>query len=77
MTQKRTKNTACNSPAKRTTYRSVDELASELGISRHAAYNALNRGVIPHIRIGKRFVLPRAAIAEWLRTAGSQIQAMS
>jgi excisionase family DNA binding protein len=55
-----------------TTYESVDELANELRISRQAAYAALNRGVIPSIRIGKRFVLPRAAIAEWLRTAGSQ-----
>lgn len=55
-----------------TTYESVDELAKELGISRQAAYAALHRGVIPSIRIGKRFVLPRAAIAEWLRTAGNQ-----
>jgi excisionase family DNA binding protein len=55
------------------TYESVDELAKELRISRQAAYAALNRGVIPSIRIGKRFVLPRAAIAEWLRTAGNQV----
>ena len=55
-----------------TTYESVDELAKELRISRQAAYTALHRGVIPSIRIGKRFVLPRAAIAEWLRTAGNQ-----
>ena len=57
----------------RTTYGSVDELAKEIGISRQAAYLALRRGVIPSIRIGKRFVLPRTAIAEWLRTAGSQV----
>jgi len=56
-----------------TTYESVDELAKELRISRQAAYAALHRGVIPSIRIGKRFVLPRAAIAEWLRTAGNQV----
>jgi len=54
------------------TYGSVDELAHEIGISRQAAYAALRRGVIPSIRIGKRFVVPRAAIAEWLRTAGNQ-----
>lgn len=53
-----------------TTYPSVDALAEELGISRHAAYAALRRGTIPHIRIGRRFVLPRSAIAEWLRSAG-------
>lgn len=59
-----------------TTYSSVDELAKELGISRQAAYTALRRGVIPHIRIGKRFVLPRSAIAEWLRTAPNQVAQM-
>ena len=55
-----------------TTYESVDELAKELRISRQAAYAALHRGVIPSIRIGKRFVLPRAAIAEWLRNVGQR-----
>ena len=48
----------------------LDELAKEIGISRQAVYAALHRGIIPSIRIGKRFVLPRTAIAEWLRTAG-------
>jgi len=56
----------------RTTYSSVDELAKEIGISRQNAYTALHRGIIPSIRIGKRFILPRSAIAEWLRTAGQQ-----
>lgn len=56
----------------RSTYGSVDELAKEIGISRQATYMALRRGIIPSIRIGKRFVLPRSAIAEWLRTAGGQ-----
>jgi len=68
-------NTRSNRALRRneTTYESVDELAKELRISRQAAYAALHRGVIPSIRIGKRFVLPRAAIAEWLRTAGNQV----
>jgi excisionase family DNA binding protein len=61
---------------KRTTYTSVDELATEIGISRQAAYAALRRNIIPHIRIGKRFILPRSAIAEWLRTAGNRAQAL-
>jgi excisionase family DNA binding protein len=55
-----------------TTYGSVDELAKEIGISRNATYSGLRRGIIPSIRIGKRFILPRAAISEWLRTAGKQ-----
>lgn len=51
-------------------YKSVEELAKELGISRQAAYRELNQGLIPSIRIGKRFIIPRAAIQEWLKTAG-------
>jgi excisionase family DNA binding protein len=52
------------------TYASVDDLAREIGVSRHACYEGIKKGVIPHIRIGRRIVLPKAAIAEWLKTAG-------
>jgi excisionase family DNA binding protein len=52
------------------TYRSVTELAEDIGLSERSTRAALRRGEIPHIRIGRRFILPRAAIAEWLRTAG-------
>lgn len=50
-----------------TTYSSVEALAKELGISRQAAYAALRTNKIPHIRLGKRYILPKAAIADWLR----------
>jgi len=52
------------------TYRSVTELAEDIGLSERSTRAALRRGEIPHIRVGRRFILPRAAIAEWLRTAG-------
>jgi len=51
------------------TYRSVAALAADIGLSERSTRNALRRGEIPHIRIGRRFILPRAAIAEWLRSA--------
>ncbi|MGA2148231.1 MAG: helix-turn-helix domain-containing protein [Bryobacteraceae bacterium] len=57
-------------PINRTIYGSVDELARELGISRQSAYTALRQGKIPSIRLGKRFIIPRSAIAEWLRKPG-------
>jgi len=53
------------------TYRSVAELAADIGLSERSTRSALRRGEIPHIRVGRRFILPKAAIAEWLRTAGS------
>jgi excisionase family DNA binding protein len=52
------------------TYHSVATLAADLGLSERSTRSALRRGEIPHIRVGRRFILPRAAIAEWLRTAG-------
>ena len=55
------------------TYPSVAALAAEVGLSERSTRNALRRGEIPHIRIGRRFILPRAAIAEWLRTAGRSL----
>jgi excisionase family DNA binding protein len=55
-----------------TIYQSVDELAKELRISRQKAYAELRAGNIPSIRLGRRFVIPRAAIADWLRKAGNQ-----
>jgi excisionase family DNA binding protein len=57
------------------TYSSVEDLARELGISRQKAYAELRAGRIPSIRLGRRFVIPRAAIAEWLRTAGASSSA--
>jgi excisionase family DNA binding protein len=53
------------------TYPSVGSLAQELHMCERSVRDALRRGDIPHIRLGKRFVLPKAAIAEWLRNAGT------
>jgi excisionase family DNA binding protein len=56
----------------RPTYDSVEDFAKQIGISRQAAYAGLRRGEIPHIRLGKRFILPKTAIAEWLRNASQR-----
>lgn len=50
----------------RVTY-TVEQLAAVLGLGRGATYAALRRSAIPAIRIGRRFIIPKAAIAEWLR----------
>jgi excisionase family DNA binding protein len=54
---------------------SVDHLARELGISRQSAYAGLRAGTIPGIRLGKRFIIPRAAIDQWLKSAGQAVHA--
>ena len=58
-------------------YRNVDELARELGLGRLTVYGALRDGTIPSIRVGKRYVLPRAAIQEWLRSAGGRLRVVA
>lgn len=56
--------------ANASTYQSVAALATEIGLSERSTRSALRRGDIPHIRVGRRFILPKAAIADWLRSAG-------
>lgn len=41
---------------------SVEQAAAALGISRALAYDAVARGEIPCIRIGRRILIPRAAL---------------
>jgi excisionase family DNA binding protein len=59
-----------NADQNKAVFASVDELAAELHLSRKLTYDGLNSGTIPAIRIGKRFVIPRAAVQDWLRSAG-------
>jgi hypothetical protein len=58
-------------PESASTYPNVKALARELGLCERSTYEALRRGDIPSIRLQRRFILPRAAIAEWLRNAGN------
>ena len=51
----------------------VDEAHTVIGktkISTRSLYNALHRNEIPHIRLGKRFLIPRHAFNKWLEGAG-------
>jgi len=49
---------------------SIDEAAQMLGIGRSAAYLAARRGDIPVLRIGRRLVVPIAALDRMLGAAG-------
>jgi excisionase family DNA binding protein len=44
----------------------VEEAAAALGISRAFAYEAVARNEIPHVRIGRRILVPRAALQRML-----------
>lgn len=44
----------------------ADQLASALGVSRAGAYQLLNRNDFPTLHIGKRLLVPRDKLAEWI-----------
>ena len=56
---------------KRGTY-SVDDAADRLGVSRSTVYEAIKRGDIPSIKIGKRIVVPITPL-EQLIASGEQV----
>lgn len=51
----------------------VEEAATMLGISRAFAYEAVNRGEIPSIRIGRRILVPRSALENLLGEAPGDV----
>lgn len=48
---------------------SVTEAADLLGISRGLAYELARAGELPSLRLGRRLVVPRAALLTWLERA--------
>lgn len=48
---------------------SVDEAAVLLGISRGLAYEAVRTGQIPSVKVGRRILIARTALEDWLRAA--------
>lgn len=47
----------------------VPEAARLLGLSRGSAYQAIATGEIPHIKVGRRILIPRVAIQRLLESA--------
>jgi excisionase family DNA binding protein len=50
----------------------VEEAGRLLGISRAHAYELVARGELPHLRLGRRVVVPKHAIEALLARAGSR-----
>lgn len=55
-----------SSPARIT----VEELARRLDLGRAAVYVMLEQGIIPAIRLGRRWIVTRHAFENWERTCG-------
>jgi len=46
------------------------EVAERLGVGPKAVYALLEQGILPGIRVGKRWLITRNAYEEWERTCG-------
>ena len=49
----------------------VKEAGRMLGISRAHAYELIARGELPHLRLGRRLVVPKYALQELLARGGA------
>lgn len=50
----------------------VEEAAVALGVSRAFAYDAVRRGEIPAVKIGRRILIPRSALKELLDSSKAE-----
>ncbi len=48
----------------------VEEIALRLSIGRQTVYAMLERGVLPGIRLGQRWLITRHAYDQWEQTCG-------
>lgn len=51
---------------------SIPEIASRLSVGRIAVYTMLEQGIIPAIRLGRRWIVTRHAYEQWEGTCGVQ-----
>jgi excisionase family DNA binding protein len=54
---------------------SVPEIAQRLEIGRLAVYAMLEQGIMPGIRLGRRWIITRHAYEQWERSCGMQVAA--
>jgi excisionase family DNA binding protein len=47
----------------------IEEAAKVLGMSRNTAYDAVKSGQLPTVKIGRRFLVPKAALERMLASA--------
>lgn len=51
---------------------SVQEIAQRLSIGRVAVYSMLEQGIIPGVRLGRRWIVTRQSYLAWERTCGTR-----
>lgn len=54
---------------------SVPEAARLLGLGRNSVYEAVRRGEVPAVRVGRRLVVPVRALEAWLEDKVRPVEA--
>jgi excisionase family DNA binding protein len=52
----------------------VEEIARRLAIGRLAVYAMLEQGLLPGIRLGRRWIVTRAAFEAWEKACGTRTE---
>jgi excisionase family DNA binding protein len=50
---------------------SIPEIAKHLSIGRLAVYSMLEQGILPGVRLGRRWIVTRQAYEQWERACGT------
>lgn len=50
---------------------SVEETAQLLSVGRNTCYELIRQGRLPHIRLGRRVLVPRFGLEQWLAKEAS------
>jgi len=53
---------------------SVLEIAQRLRVGRMAVYSMLEQGIIPGVRLGRRWIVTRSSYLAWEGTCGMQLK---
>ena len=64
LTKRRASTSLCLTP---------EETACQLGICKARVYRLLREGSLPHIRVGRRILIPTGSLEDWLRTQAGLI----
>lgn len=52
----------------------IADIAKRLAVGGMAVYEMLEKGILPGIRLGRRWIVTRQAFDQWERTCGSAMQ---
>ncbi len=50
----------------------IAEICRRLELGEVAVYQMLREGILPAVKLGRRWIVTREAFEEWLRTCGRQ-----